>query len=106
MNYPQKQGNTWPCGNYEPAFWPILKVHNFDMSVSLKIQTSPDWRRWDMATAQIPTIVSSWIFLRHCFLKECFCGKESQGLVDRGTWLNKSEDSCDCESGKSQDSAG
>ena len=28
MNYPQKQGNTWPCGNYEPAFWPILKVHN------------------------------------------------------------------------------
>ena len=39
MNYPRKQGNTQPCGNYESAFWPILKVHNFYMSVSLKIQT-------------------------------------------------------------------
>ena len=69
MNYPRKLGNTQPCGNYESAFWPILKVHNFYMSVSLKIQTSPDWRRWNMATAQIPTIVSSWVFYDTVFFR-------------------------------------
>ena len=84
MNYPQKQGNTWPCGNYEPAFWPILKVHNFDMSVSLKIQTSPDWRRWNMATAQVPTIVPSWIFYDTVSLRTASVEKSHKGLLIEG----------------------
>ena len=54
MNYPRKQGNTQPCGNYESAFWPILKVHNFYMSVSLKIQTHNYLLSWPQFGFPVP----------------------------------------------------
>ena len=60
------------------------------MSVSLKIQTSPDWRRWNMATAQIPTIVPSWIFYDTVSLRTASVEKSHKGLLIEGLgWTSR-----------------
>ena len=67
MNYPRKQGNTQPCGNYESAFCPILKVHNLYECVV----KDPNITRLETLEYGNCTNSNHCVFLgllRHCFL--------------------------------------